>query len=291
MEPMPPKDILIDAWVNPAEVKALAEAGYTLINSSNRPLYLSSYGQRDGFPFSAVWQWTPRVFGLREARSNEADLKSTPLPEGTKVIGGQACAWASDQWIMERRLYPRLLAVAETLWSGGNRGDYAGLQTRVAAGHLARLHALGVPDQELLPVETIFADATVAVGAPPQWAGKKYRDFILTFDRQAEENTGETGFVIRCDASGPAGAPQGFVVHSSAPPGMKLVAGDVSALKGWNHFELVARGPVVSLTINGYLAWSVTDSAPRSGLIALVASGRDFEVKNVRVRSLDRTLP
>ncbi len=288
--PMPPKDILIDAWVNPVETKALAEAGYTLVNSSNRPLYLSSYGQRDGFPLSAVWQWTPRVFGLREARSSDADLKSTPLPEGAEVIGGQACAWASDQRIMERRLYPRLLAVAETLWSGADRGDYARFVTRVASGHMARLHGLGVPDEELLPLDTPFADGEIRAGAAPRRTERAYRDFILTFDRRADENTGETGFVIRCAAS-PAAIPPGFVVRSSPPPGMKIVAGDARDLKDWNHFELIARGPVVSLTINGYLAWSVTDPAPRAGPVTLVPDRVGFTVKNIRLRSLDREQP
>ncbi len=114
VQPMPPKDILIDAWANPGNVRKLAEAGYTLINSSIRPLYLSSYSQRDGFPLRSVWQWTPAVFGLREARASDPDLRAVPLPETAHVLGGQASAWAAEQGRMERRLYPRLLAVAET---------------------------------------------------------------------------------------------------------------------------------------------------------------------------------
>jgi hypothetical protein len=47
---------------------------------------------------------------------------------------------------------------------------------------------------------------------------------------------------------------------------------------------------VVTLTINGYLAWSVTDFAPRSGPIALVSDRTGFAVRNIRVRSLERGL-
>lgn len=306
--PMPPTDIVLDAWVNYPKVKTLAEAGYTLINSSNRPLYISSYGQRQGFPLKAVWEWTPTRFGLREAKVSDENLKAEPLPENARVIGGQACAWATEQRLAERRLYPRLLSVAETLWSGENRGDFANLSARLAAAYPARLRRLGVPDDDALPTETLFegdlgawngkaatkfAAAGGVLQAPPASTGevlftkKEYRNFILEFERRAPANTGETGFVIRSSAPGASNAPEGFRVHSSAPPGMRIVAGDVSKLEGWNRFELVARDRIVSLTINGYLAWSVTDPAPRSGHIALMAEGEGFEVKNVKLRSLD----
>lgn len=307
--PMPPKDILIDAWTNDKKVKALAAEGYTLVNSSIRPLYLSSYSQRDGFPLAAVWQWTPQVFGLREARSTDAELKSTPLPEQTRLLGGQACAWASDQCIMERRLYPRLLAVAETLWSGSQRADFADFSARLASDHAARLHRLGVPDEDALPKDTLFAGQNLGVWATSAHAGfeivndvlhapdgsatavlrspKSYRDFVLTFERRASTNTGHTGFVIRCAPPSADANPDGFVVRSSPPPGMKIVAQDVATLAGWNRFELVARGSVVSLTVNGYLAWSVTDPAPRAGPVLLRGDGDGFEIRNVEIRSLD----
>ena len=310
-EPMPSNDILIDAWVNENKVQALTEAGYTIVNSSNRPLYLTSYGQRKGFSLRAVWQWNPRVFGLKAARTSDPDLKTIPLPENARILGGQACAWATEQGLMEQRLYPRLLAVAETLWSGEARGDLEGFSARMEARHWARLHRLGVPDIEKLPAETIFAGSDLrewtagrptkfaVVGdvlhAPPADAAvvdqlittKKYQNFILRFERRSDVNTGETGFTIRCDGDSPNGVARGFVVHSSPPPGMKVVAGDVSALKGWNEFELVARGSVVSLTINGYLAWSVVDPSPRVGAIALRGDGDGFDVKNISIRSLN----
>ena len=307
--PMPSQDILIDGWANYDTVKTLAEAGYTLVKSSKRPLYSSANGQRQGFPLSAVWQWTPKVFGARQARSSDTDLKSSPLPVDARILGGQVCAWATEQRLMERRLYPRMLAVAETLWSGSARGDYASFSTRLAAGHMARLHRLGVPDDESLPVKTVFGGPDLSawttspetgfsvvdgvlhapgVRAPDKLRTKeKYRDFVLTFKRRASRNTGETGFVIRCSNPVPGAPPAGFIVHSTPPPGMRAVAHDVSALQGWNQFELVARGPVVSLTINGYLAWSVTDPAPRAGAIALVGDGEGFEVQNILLRSLD----
>jgi hypothetical protein len=230
------------------------------------------------------------------------------LPASAKILGGQACAWATDQRIMERRLYPRLLSVAETLWSGDHRGDYDSLTARLEE-QMRRLHRLGVPNDEALPTEAIFTGpdlktwATTSslrftleqdvLRAPDASTGdvlktkKSYRDFILSFDRRSDQNTGRTDFVIRCAEDQAGGAPRGFTVRSDAPPGMRIVAGDVAELKGWNHFELVARGRIVSLTINGYLAWSVTDPAPRAGPIALIGDEVGFEVKNITVRPLD----
>lgn len=301
--PLPPKDLLIDAWTGQPDVQALAEAGYTLINSSNRPLYLSSYGQRQGFPLTAVWQWTPRVFGLREARSSDADLKSAPLPESAQVVGGQACIWATDQRIAEQRLYPRLLAVAETLWAGEHRGSFPDFTARWQAGQQDRLRRLGVPDDEALPSETLFGASAADSGATirmvdgvlraPASASPAFltttratRDFILTFERRAEINSGNTGFLVRCAPTIANERPAGFPVPSAPPEGMKVSA-DVAALKGWNRFELVARGAVVSLTINGYLAWSATDPAPRSGPIVLATEAAEFEMRNIRLRPLD----
>jgi N-acetyl-beta-hexosaminidase len=291
--PMPPKDIVIDAWTNDRDVKALAEAGYTLVNSSNRPLYLSSYGQRQGFPLSAVWQWTPRRFGLRAGNAGDADLKAMPLPDGASVLGGQACAWATEQGLMERRLYPRLLAVAETLWTGEARGDYGDFMRRLGAGQRARLHQLGVPDNDAVPAEKIFAPdngelRVVASSGDTRVTAKKYRDFVLTFERRADQNTGSTGFCVRCASDSSTGSTPGFPVLSTPPAGMKIVAQDVRELRGWNQFELTARGQIVSLTVNGYLAWSVTDPSPQPGFIVLKSDTSDFEVRNVTVRSLDR---
>ncbi|MEJ1971807.1 MAG: family 16 glycoside hydrolase [Lacunisphaera sp.] len=68
---------------------------------------------------------------------------------------------------------------------------------------------------------------------------------------------------------------------------MKVGASDARDLPGWNQFELVACGTVVSLTVNGYLVWSRTDPAPRSGPIALTGDRGGFAVRNIRVRSLN----
>lgn len=143
VEPLPSKDILIDAWVDIEKVRPLAEAGYTLINSSRRPLYLSSMGLRGGYPLETVWQWRATTFGADHRQPVEAGLTFENLPG--RVLGGQASAWATPQSNVWPRLYPRLLAVAERLWSEDGKSDFADFQMRLAH-HDVRLRQLGVID-------------------------------------------------------------------------------------------------------------------------------------------------
>ena len=141
VEPLPSKDILIDAWFDLEKVRPLAQAGYTLINSSRRPLYLSSMGLHSGYPLETVWQWSATTFGADHRQPVEAGLTFENLPG--RVLGGQASAWATEQSSLQPRLYPRLLAVAERLWSAVDKTDFANFQLRLAH-HDMRLRQLGV---------------------------------------------------------------------------------------------------------------------------------------------------
>jgi hexosaminidase len=143
VEPLPSKDILIDAWFDLEKVRPLAEAGYMLINSSRRPLYLSSMGLRAGYPLETVWQWRATTFGTERRQPLEAGVTFETLPG--RVLGGQASAWATEQTSLQPRLYPRLLAVAERLWADDGKSDFANFQLRVAH-HNVRLRQLGVID-------------------------------------------------------------------------------------------------------------------------------------------------
>lgn len=280
VEPMPAKDIIIDAWTNDANVQALAADGYAIINSSFRPLYLSSFGMLGGYPLETVWQWDPTRFGLPGPK-HTVDYKT--LPAHANILGGQACIWATEETLAERRLYPRLFAVAETLWSGPRRPDFASFEARVPAA-MARLRQLGAPDYDALPSEALFtrAEKDGVISAPALRTAQNYRDFILTFERRADAPSADTGLIIRC-APAVAGAPRGFAVPAVSPWGQPIPAW-LPAPGGWHQFELVARGAIVSLTVDGYLLWSVPDPAPRAGPIAL--TGAESEFKNIQLRVL-----
>ncbi|MGA2533683.1 MAG: family 20 glycosylhydrolase [Candidatus Aminicenantales bacterium] len=292
--PMPPKDIVIDAWVDFGTVRPLAEAGYTMLNSSNGPLYLTSFGLREGLPLAAVEAWNAARFPSPGARLGDRTLRYQALSANAHILGGHASAWATEQRLTERRLYPRLLAVAENLWSEDRAtGDAAEFEARYRAGFAARLRRMGVPDDEAAPMESLFTAAdgsTVAAGETrPGWAvsERSYRDFRLTFELRAPAPGDHTGVFIRCAPGGGAGtAPDGFPIVAAAPPGLVMSEG-LRLSEGWDRFEVVARGPIVSLTINSGLAWSGVDSAPRAGPIVLRSTGKDWQIREVRVQPLD----
>lgn len=291
--PMPPKDIVIDAWVDFGTVGPLAEAGYTMLNSSNAPLYLTSFGLREGLPLAAVEAWNATRFPSPGARPGDQMLTYQTLSANAHILGGHASAWATEQLLTERRLYPRLLAVAENLWSEDRAGDAAEFEARFRAGFAARLRRMGVTDDEAVPTEKLFASAgRTAVEAgetAPGWAvsERSYRDFRLTFELRAPAPGDHTGLFIRCVPGGGAGtAPEGFPIVAAAPPGLVMTKG-LRLPDGWDRFEVVARGPIVSLTINGGLAWSVVDPAPRDGPIVLRSMGKGWQIREVRVQALD----
>jgi len=295
VEPMPPRDILIDAWFDYAVVGPLADAGYTILNSSQGPLYLTSFGLGEGLPLGAVLAWNATRFPDPPAETGAKALDYRTLSPRAKILGGHASAWATEQSLVERRLYPRLLAAAEDLWSEGRATAAAEFETRYRAGHPARLRRLGVPDEGEGTSEAPFPGGSGAVlmpgSGPPGWiaSSRPYKDFRLAFEWRAPSpaEASKVGIFIRCGPAEAGGAaPDGFAVAAAPPPGLVMSSGARPAA-GWNRGEVAARGRIVSLTVNGVLAWSVVDPSPRSGPIVLWGSGPAQEFRNLRLWTLE----
>jgi len=290
VEPMPPRDILIDAWYDFGVVGPLAEAGYTILNSSQGPLYLTSFGLGEGLPLAAVLGWNATLFPDPPAEMGVATLNYRTLSPTAKILGGHASAWATEESLAERRLYPRLLAMAENLWAEGRPAEPSEFEARFLAGHTARLRRLGVPDYEAPPAETPFPGASLAPGSVPQGylvSLRSYRDFRMSFELHAPGPEGQTGLSVRCAPSpGKDTPPEGFPVAAVPPPG-RVMSSAARLTDRWNRCEVVARGPVITLTVNGVLAWSVVDPAPRPGPIVLRGMGPGHEIRNVRLWRLE----
>jgi hypothetical protein len=56
----------------------------------------------------------------------------------------------------------------------------------------------------------------------------------------------------------------------------------------WNHYEIRAEGPVVTLRINGQEANRATGCSPLSGRLCLTSEGDPYEFRNIRLTVLDR---
>jgi len=294
VEPMPPKDILVDAWYNWAVVGPLTEAGYAILNSSQGPLYLTSFGLGAGLPLASVLGWDVSRFPDPPAEIGVPTLSYRTLSPKAQILGGHASAWATEQSLVERRLYPRLLAVAEKLWAEGRPAGAEGFEARFQAGHADRLKRLGVPDEASRPGEAPFPGGPEAALTPGSAAPgylvspRSYADFRLSFELRGAGPEGRTGVSIRCAPGLDKGAPpRGLEIAAAPPPGRVLSSGARLSPEGWSACEVVARGPVVSLTVNGVLAWSVVDPAPRSGPIVLAVPRPGCEVRNVRLWPLE----
>jgi hexosaminidase len=140
------KNAVIEVWRGPDEGRKALANGNRIINAS--PYYLDTP--------------TPKL-------STSAIYHLDPLagPEGYRrqVLGAEAPLWSerADPLNAETKLYPRLQAFAESLWTAGKRDDagYADFQQRLHAQY-PRLDAWGV---DYGAAETDVVDYTIAPDA------------------------------------------------------------------------------------------------------------------------------
>lgn len=122
------KAAVIEVWRGDAEGRKALANGNRIINAS--PYYLDNPLPKLGL--SAVYRLDPAA-AFAEHRD--------------QVLGAEAPLWSeyADPLNAEARLYPRLQAFAESLWTGGSRSDadYADFQQRLQA-HYPRLDGMKV---------------------------------------------------------------------------------------------------------------------------------------------------
>ncbi|MEV8533522.1 beta-N-acetylhexosaminidase [Streptomyces sp. NPDC051211] len=136
----------VSSWRGYAGGIAAAEAGHDVVMCPEQQVYLDH--RQDGGPDE------PMPIGY--VRSLEDVYRFEPVPPklseaaARHVLGAQANVWTEvmeNQNRVDYQVFPRLAAFAEVVWSRlpePERRDYAGFEARMAAGHYARLDALGV---------------------------------------------------------------------------------------------------------------------------------------------------
>ena len=126
-----PAGTVVQAWHGPGPVAAAARAGHAAVASPSRFAYFDQN--------TAVLD-LPTVFGF------------DPVPAGltaaeeSRVLGGEAALWTEriEPEQVDQAVFPRLLALAEVLWTGPQpAAAYPEFLPR-ARRHYARLAALGV---------------------------------------------------------------------------------------------------------------------------------------------------
>uniref|UniRef100_A0A182J6L7 beta-N-acetylhexosaminidase n=1 Tax=Anopheles atroparvus TaxID=41427 RepID=A0A182J6L7_ANOAO len=139
---------LIQVWTtgNDSKVANLLEKGYRLIISNYDALYLDCG--------SAGWvtvesNWCAPYIGWRKVYNN--DLLVIGGPYAQQILGGEAALWTeqSDSYTLDNRLWPRLSAHAERLWSNPRTGWQAA-EARMLV-HRERLVEEGIAANSLQP--------------------------------------------------------------------------------------------------------------------------------------------
>lgn len=116
-----PKDILAEFWSLQynQQSESFAKKGGQWIYSDMFELYLD-------YPYSMT--------SVKKVYETTPHFGSIPVPKGGEALGMEAAIWCehiTSAETLERRLFPRIYALAENAWSG--TGDYADFCTRLEA--------------------------------------------------------------------------------------------------------------------------------------------------------------
>lgn len=190
LHPGMPEGMTVQAWRGASALEAALDAGHDALYSAGWYLDLSyparlHYGLDPGAPaaeLAAAEAALARSAELADVREGVEALQAAAAattgmlptaPERGRLLGGEACLWAElvTAELLDVRLYGRLAAVAERLWSNPLDTDVASFEARLPAwlthiervtdcrplsGDPAMLWRLGVAPEERTAVEALF---------------------------------------------------------------------------------------------------------------------------------------
>ncbi len=134
---------IVMSWRGEAGGIAAAQAGHDVIMASNRYTYFDylQSEDRDAEPLGIGG-----FISLEKAYSFEPIPPELTPEQGRHIIGGQGQLWTeyiADPRHLEYMAFPRLVALAESVWTPAERKNYADFRGRLST-HLQRLDILDV---------------------------------------------------------------------------------------------------------------------------------------------------
>lgn len=181
LQPNLPKDVVVESWRGEKSLNTGAKQGYQGILA--KPYYIDLIK-----PASEHY--------LGDPLPPDSDL----TPEQAKLIlGGEACMWSEQVTpeTIDSRIWPRLGAVAERLWSPGNVRDVPDMYRRLARvsvqleelglkheGHTARMLRRILQDREIGPM-LVFA-STLQPGTTGQREHSQKVNQLFPYVRMAD---------------------------------------------------------------------------------------------------------
>lgn len=141
-----PPGATVQVWRDMAHATRTVRLGSPVIASPTSHAYFD--GSPRTLPIERVYQFDPVPPGLAPH-------------EASRVLGGEANLWSEfiTPANFDLMAFPRLLAMAEVLWSAGPR-EYDEFLRRLRGGHYPRLRALGVrvgpEDRDVVRLTTLY---------------------------------------------------------------------------------------------------------------------------------------
>lgn len=137
------ENAIVMSWRGEAGGIAAAQAGHDVIMASNRYTYFDYYQSEDR---AAEPLGIGGFISLEKAYSFEPIPPELTPEQGRHIIGGQGQVWTeyiADYRHVEYMAFPRLAALAESVWTPAERKDYGDFRGRLST-HLERLAILDV---------------------------------------------------------------------------------------------------------------------------------------------------
>jgi len=131
-------DTVVQCWRSEKVAATAVSNGYEIVLS---PLQFTYYSMPQGVPDDPYHYWSPQArLSLEKAYSFDP-LKFVPADGREKAIGAECCMWSERTFNEEDlnwKLFPRVSAFAEVVWTGAGRPGYADFKARMAV-HRRRL--------------------------------------------------------------------------------------------------------------------------------------------------------
>ena len=133
---LPSKNLLVQNWREGAADGSLkgVQMGHEMVMSPTAECYYTiKPGVADDPMERRSWAWD-RVLTL-ETQYNFSPVKGIPAELRHLVVGGEACAWTEatrNRCVLEWKVFPRLCALAEALWTAPEKRDFAEFERRAA---------------------------------------------------------------------------------------------------------------------------------------------------------------
>lgn len=132
------KSTIVMNWGDDAKAVEAAEKGYDVIMTPGKPYYFDHYQSKDPADSLAIHGYNP----------TEAVYRYEPVPAAVsakglqhRIIGGQANVWTEYMAYpskVDYMVFPRMTALAESLWSQPEKKDYGNFLERLSSGIVPR---------------------------------------------------------------------------------------------------------------------------------------------------------